>query len=180
MNYTYIAAYAAVDDPEVVASSWHSMFGALYNFLHRFKNLLFLLISMLVAVATFNLVSSMVMLVQSRRSDIAVLQTIGSGKWLILCSFLGTAWFIAIVSLVLCIGLAWLASLIVPTAHEWLSVFLGVSLRDGFALHRFSVVLTPADTLNVVWLTLLLVSIGALYPAWRATRLAPSEVLRDE
>lgn len=180
MDFTYFATYSEANDNELMISSWRSMFGALFNFLTHFKNLLFLLISMLVAVATFNLVSSMVMLVQSRRSDIAVLQTLGSGKALVLLSFLGTAWFITLISLVICVGLAWFLALILPSAHELLSVLLGVSLRDGFALHQFSVVLLPMDILNVVWLTLVLVTIGALYPAWRATRLAPSEVLRDE
>ena len=55
-----------------------------------------------------------------------------------------------------------------------------ISLRDGFALHELSVVLQTSDVLRVVVLTVAMVTVGSLYPAWRATRLAPSEILRDE
>ena len=134
---------------------------------------------MLVAVATFNLVSNMVMLVHSRRGDVAVLRTLGGSTATVLISFVATAWVIALGSLLVCIVLAWLIGLALPTLHELLSQLIGVSLRDGFALHELSVVLQTSDVLRVVVLTVT-VTVGSLYPAWRATRLAPSEILRDE
>ena len=170
----------AANEPGLLASTWQDLFGALFNFLQRFKNLLFLLLSMLVAVAAFNLVSNMVMLVHSRRADVAVLRTLGSDTTSILTSLFTTALTITCASLVVCIGLAWLVALALPTLHEWLSQLIGVSLRDGFALHQLSVVLLPGDMLRVAVATLLMVSLGALYPAWRATRLGPAEILRDE
>ena len=176
----FFPIYAAANERDLFASTWQDLFGALYNFLHRFKNLLFLLLSMLVAVATFNLVSNMVMLVHSRRGDVAVLRTLGGSTTTVLISFVATAWVIALASLVACIVLAWLIGLVLPTLHELLSQLIGVSLRDGFALHELSVLLQFGDVLRVVVLTVLMVTIGSLYPAWRATRLAPSEILRDE
>lgn len=177
---TFFSIYVAANDRDLFAATWQDLFGALYNFLQRFKNLLFLLLSMLVAVATFNLVSNMVMLVHSRRADIAVLRTLGGSTTTVLLSFVATAWVVALVSLIVCLVLAWLIGLVLPALHELLSRLIGVSLRDGFALHELSVVLQFADVLRVVGLTVLMVTVGSLYPAWRATRLAPSEILRDE
>ena len=176
----FFPIYVAANEQDLFASTWQDLFGALYNFLHRFKNLLFLLLSMLVAVATFNLVSNMVMLVHSRRADVAVLRTLGSNTTTVLISFVATAWVIALVSLIVCVVLAWLIGLALPTLHELLSQLIGVSLRDGFALHELSVMLQPNDVLRVVVLTVAMVTVGSLYPAWRATQLAPSEILRDE
>ena len=180
VSSAFFHIYLAANDRDLFASTWQDLFGALYNFLHRFKNLLFLLLSMLVAVATFNLVSNMVMLVHSRRGDVAVLRTLGGSTATVLISFVATAWVIALGSLLVCIVLAWLIGLALPTLHELLSQLIGVSLRDGFALHELSVVLQTSDVLRVVVLTVAMVTVGSLYPAWRATRLAPSEILRDE
>lgn len=180
VSSAFFHIYLTANDRDLFASTWQDLFGALYNFLHRFKNLLFLLLSMLVAVATFNLVSNMVMLVHSRRGDVAVLRTLGGSTVTVLISFVATAWVIALGSLLVCIVLAWLIGLALPTLHELLSQLIGVSLRDGFALHELSVVLQTSDVLRVVVLTVAMVTVGSLYPAWRATRLAPSEILRDE
>ena len=176
----FYAMYAAAGQRDLLAASWHEIFGALFNFLHRFKNLLFLLLSMLVAVATFNLVSSMVMLVHSRRADVAVLRTLGGNTRLVLLSFLVTGLTIAFASLIICIVAAWLIGLVLPTLHGVLTELLGVTLSDGFALHRLSVVLEAGDVLRVIGLTLVMVTLGSIYPAWRASQLAPTEILRDE
>lgn len=180
VSSAFFSIYVAANERDLFASTWQDLFGALYNFLQRFKNLLFLLLSMLVAVATFNLVSNMVMLVHSRRADVAVLRTLGGSTATVLTSFVATAWVIALISLIACIVLAWLIGLALPTLHELLSQLIGVSLRDGFALHKLSVMLQSSDVLRVVVLTVAMVTIGSLYPAWRATQLAPSEILRDE
>ena len=177
---TFFSVYLAANERDLLAATWQDLFGALFNFLQRFKNLLFLLLSMLVAVATFNLVSNMVMLVHSRRADVAVLRTLGGSSATVLVSFIVTAWVITLISLIACVALAWLIGLILPTLHEWLSQLIGVSLRDGFPLYELSVVLQFGDVLRVVGLTIVMVTLGSIYPAWRATQLAPSEILRDE
>lgn len=176
----FFPMYAAANERLLLANTWQDLFGSLFNFLVRFKNLLFLLLSLLVAVATFNLVSSMVMLVHSRRADVAVLRTIGGNSSTVLFSFLATAWVLALASLVLCVLFAWLIGLALPWLHGALSQLIGVSLADGFPLHRLTIDLQFEDVIRVVGLTLLMVTLGALYPAWRATQAPPSEILRDE
>ena len=176
----FYTMYFAADEPELLASQWRNLFGALYDFLVRFKQLLFLMLALLVAVATFNLVSSMVMLVHSRRDDIAVLQTLGSNRRMILASFVMTGLVISVVSLALASAVAYLVGLFLPDIYGWLAQFLGVSLSESFALHRLSVVFQFEDLLRVFVLTLGMVVLGSLYPAYSASKLAPAEVLRDE
>ena len=180
LSSVFFSMYTAANERNLQAGTWQEMFGGLFNFLQRFKNLLFLLLFLLVAVATFNLVSSMVMLVYSRRADVAVLRTLGGNTGLILMSFLMTALVIAVASLLVCFILSWLIGLALPTLHGLLSQLVGSSPSEGFPLHRLSVVLDPSDVVRAVALTVLMVVLGSLYPAWRATRLAPTEILRNE
>ena len=177
---TALSIYGAASNSSYQIGSWEGVFGALYHFLQQFKNLLFILIALLVGVAIFNLVSSLVMLVQSRRHDIAVFRTLGGNTALILASFLLTGILTVCVGLVIGGLIAWILGLLLPYAHLWLSEFLGVSLSQGFPLHRLTVEITVSDWLRVLGLTFVAATLGALYPAWRACQLNPVEILRDE
>ena len=180
VNQTLFEIYLAANESDLLASNWQSNFGALYEFLVRFKQLLFLMLALLLIVATFNLVSSMVMLVQSRRDDIAVLRTLGGNTSLVLMSFVVTGLLISAIGLAAATVLAYLLGLLLPTLYGWLSLLLGVTLGDSFALHRLTVVFQSDDLLRVVVLTVTMVAAGSLYPAWRATQLEPAEILRDD
>ena len=169
-----------LDTVGLSAGTWQGLFGSLYVFLRQFKNMLFLILALLIGVAAFNLVSSMVMFVQSRRDDVAVLRTLGSSSPQVLCSFLLIGLAIALVGVVVGGFLAWLIGLALPTLHVWVSNLLGVSLSDGFLLHRITVDIRADDWLRVAALAIGSVLVGSAYPAWRATQLEPSEVLRDE
>lgn len=172
--------YFAANEPDLLGSQWQHLFGRLYDFLVRFKQLLFLMLALLLVVATFNLVSCMVMMVHSRRDDIAVLRTIGGKTLLVLSSFMGTGVIISIIGLLFATVLAYLLGLSLPTLYSWLSQLAGVSLTTSFDLHRLTVVFESDDLLRVIALTVFFVAIGSIYPAWRASQLPPAEILRDE
>ena len=172
--------YGAIEDDIQQIGTWEGVFGALYNFLQQFKNLLFILIALLVGVAVFNLVSSMVMLVHSRHEDIAVFQTLGGRTDLVLFAFIVTGCLTACIGLVLGGALAWGLGLVLPWAHIWLTEVLEISLSEGFPLHRLSVDMALSDWLKVTFLTLGASLVGVIYPAWSACRLNPVDSLRDD
>ncbi len=166
--------------PRFRATSWQRTHGNLYQAIATQKTTMFLLLSLLVAVAAFNLVSTCIMVVNQRAGDVAILQTLGArfktyGVAVALFGLLlGCAGIAA--GLVFGVFLSWA----VPRAFAWASETFTLDLMSQYFVTYLPVDVQWADIATILLVSLVLIVAATLYPAWRASRLRPSVVLAHE
>ncbi len=162
------------------ADTWFDSLGNLYNAIASTRGLLFLLLSLLVAVAAFNLVSSLVMVVNERRGDIAMLRTMGAATRLGVAAFLTLGTVIALAGVLLGIGAGLALGAIAEFGFPWLEDALGMRLMGEYFIDELPVAFEMRDIAQVGATAMVLCLLAALLPAWRASRLQPADVLRHE
>lgn len=160
--------------------SWMRTFGNLYAAIRYTKNMLFLLLSLLVAVAAFNLVSSLVMIVNERRGDIAILRTMGSRSGLVVGAFLVVGTVIAVVGISLGVGVGIGLGVVAEAGFPWLEDLLGTPLMGEYLITTLPVEYAVADAARVAATAFVLGLAATLFPAWRAARLNPADLLQHE
>ena len=165
-----------------VTRDWSQTQGSLFNAVRLEKIMVSLLLLSVVAVAAFNIVSTLVMSVAEKRRDIAVLRTMGARSGGIMAIFVAHGLGLATVG----IGAGCIAGVLLATHISDITVFfesmLGVKLFDPsvYFISELPSDLQWADVLAVVGASLSLSLLATLYPAWRAASIAPAEVLRYE
>ena len=146
------------------------------------KTVMFLILSLLVGIAAFNIVSTLVMVVQEKQADIAILRTLGASPRSIMAIFTVQGSVIGLVGtfagVALGVALALNVETLVPlleaaTGHQFLS-------PDIYYISTLPSKLESADVIHVGLLSLALGLLSTLYPAWRASRVQPAEALRYE
>ena len=162
------------------AISWMATFGNLYRAIRYTKNMLFLLLSLLVAVAAFNLVSSLVMIVNERRGDVAILRTMGSRSGLVIGAFLVVGTLIAIVGIGLGVGAGMGLGIVAEAGFPWLEDLLGTPLMGEYIITALPVEFATADVVRVAATAFALCLAATVFPAWRAARLNPADLLQHE
>jgi lipoprotein-releasing system permease protein len=165
---------------EYFVSTWFRTQGPIYRAIQVTKGMMFLLFSLLVAVAVFNVVSSLVMVVNERRADIAVLRTIGGRSSLVIGAFVVLGTIISSLGVALGVLLALGLGVLTEELYGWVETKWALDLMDQYFVHRLPVELAAADVVRVSVTALGLSFLATLYPAWRASRLQPAEVLRYE
>ena len=146
------------------------------------KRLMFIILTLIVAVAAFNLVSTLVMTVTDKRADIAILRTLGASPRSIMSIFMvqGAASGVigTLAGVLLGLGTAFNIDVIVPAIERALSVsFLPSSV---YLISRMPSEPRSDDIVPIVVISLLLSFVATLYPSWRASRVQPAEALRYE
>ena len=160
--------------------TWYQSLGSLYNAIGVTKNMLFLLLSLLVAVAAFNLVSSLVMVVNERRGDIAILRTMGSGTSATVAAYAVLGLMIAGAGVALGVVGGLVLGSVAALGFPWLESALGMPLMGEYLITSLPVAFAPGDIARVVATSLGLCLLATLLPAWRAAQLNPAEVLSHE
>lgn len=171
---------AKLKEPSLYALSWTNRHGYLYHAIQESKYILIFIFSLLVAVAAFNLVSTIVVFVRERVRDIAVYRTLGSTRTFIGVIFLTTAILISALGLLLgCIG-GFLIGLLLEAALPLINSLLGTDLLAEYFVSTLTVHFQITDVIIVCLLGLGLALLASLLPAFSATRTDPAEVLRYE
>ena len=159
---------------------WFQTHGNLYQAIQLSRNMVGLLIFLIVAIAAFNVVSMLMMSVVSKRKDIAVLQTMGLSEADILRLFLFQGTLIGLFGIALgvavgLLGCYWLADLV-----GWLEVLLGGNLLNTavYPIDYIPVDVRWLDVATIAAVAMVLNMLATLYPARRASRVAPADELR--
>jgi len=141
-----------------------------------------IVLSLIIAVAAFNIVSMMVMVVTDKKSDIAILRTIGMTPKRIVKIFFYQGLSIGLIGIVVGTLLGLLLALNIESVISGIETVLGFQFfpKDVFYINRFPSVIQLNDVLSVVIGAIVLAVIAAIYPARRAGKVNISEVLRHE
>ncbi|WP_332813444.1 lipoprotein-releasing ABC transporter permease subunit [Ramlibacter sp.] len=146
------------------------------------KRMMFIILTLIVAVAAFNLVSTLVMTVTDKRADIAILRTLGASPRSIMGIFVVQGAAVGVIGtlagLLLGLGVALNIDVIVPALER----ALGASFlpRDIYLISRMPSDPQGDDILPIALISLVLAFLATLYPSWRASRVNPAEALRYE
>ncbi len=146
------------------------------------KRMMFIILTLIVAVAAFNLVSTLVMTVTDKRADIAILRTLGASSGSIMAVFVVQGAMVGVlgtgVGLLLGLGVAFNIDTLVPALES----LLGASFlpQDIYLISRMPSDPQQADIVPIGLISLALSFVATLYPSWRASRVNPAEALRYE
>ncbi len=163
------------------ASPWQSNYQYLANALKVERNVMFLILTLIILIAAFNIISSLVMLVHDKGKGIAILRTMGATRATILRVFFLTGASIGTIGTLsgVIVGVAF--TLNIQTIQGWVeSLFGTVFPPEIYYLTRLPAKIDPSEVMTIALISLGLSFLATIYPAWRAARLDPVEALRYE
>ncbi|WP_040260702.1 lipoprotein-releasing ABC transporter permease subunit [Pseudomonas massiliensis] len=161
---------------------WTRTHGNLYQAIRMEKNMIGLLLLLIVAVAAFNIISTLVMVVNDKRGDIAILRTLGMTPRQIMAVFMVQGTIIGVIGTLVGGVLGMLGALNVSRAIAGLESLIGHKFLnpDVYFIDYIPSQLMAEDVVLVCGAALALSFLATLYPAWRAARTQPAEALRYE
>lgn len=166
----------------MILQDWQQRNETFFSALQVERVVMFTILSMIVLVAAFNIISSLVMLVKDKGADIAVLRTMGATRGAIMRIFCmtGTAIGVAGTLIGFVLGLAIADN--AEALRAWLSSVIGIRIfpPEVFFLSKLPSKVDPTEVTVVVVMALALSFLATLYPAWRAAQYDPVEALRYE
>jgi lipoprotein-releasing system permease protein len=176
------AKLAPVLAPDVVVRDWTRTNRNWFDAVQLEKRLMFIILTLIVAVAAFNLVSTLVMTVTDKRADIAILRTLGASPRSVMGIFMVQGALAGVVGTVAGVALGLLVAFNIDVLVPALERLFNTSFLPGsiYVISRMPSEPQSADILPIVLISLALAFVATLYPSWRASRVNPAEALRYE
>ena len=177
-----VAEMKQVGDRNLHFSDWRQRNESFFTVLEVERNMMFIILSLIVVVAAFNIISGLIMLVKDKGRDIGILRTMGATKGAIMRVFLITGASIGVVGTlagaILGIVFCWK----IDEIRQFVAWLTNTRLFDPeiYYLTRLPADINPQTTAVIVAMALVLSVLATLYPSWRASRLDPVEALRYE
>ena len=161
---------------------WQQANSTLVNAVEIERNVMFLILALIILVASFNIISGMIMLVKDKGRDIAILRTMGASRGMILRIFMLSGASIGIVGTLTGFALGVVFTLNIEAIRQFLQDLLQVKLfaAEIYFFTRIPAQIQPGEVAAIVAMALALSFLATLYPSWRAARLDPVEGLRYE
>ncbi|QSI29226.1 lipoprotein-releasing ABC transporter permease subunit [Variovorax sp. RKNM96] len=168
--------------PEFLIRDWTRQNKTWFAAVQVEKRMMFIILTLIVAVAAFNLVSTLVMTVTDKRADIAILRTLGSSPRSIMGIFVVQGAMVGVIGtvagLLLGLGIAYNIDVIVPFLEQLFHAsFLP---KDIYLISKMPSDPQQSDIMPIAIISLILAFLATLYPSWRASRVNPAEALRYE
>jgi lipoprotein-releasing system permease protein len=168
--------------PTARVTNWTDQFGAFFHAIKLEKTMMFFILLLIIAVAVFNLVCTLVMVVNEKEADIAILRTVGATPGMVMRIFIVQGATIGVVGTLLGVAGGIALSLHVTEIVNWIQHIFGVQFLSSsiyFVDYLPSEILS-SDVWQIGLAALGLSLIATIYPAWRASRTEPVEALRYE
>ena len=169
-------------DESFTIIDWKKRNSSFMNALDVEKNVMFVILTLIILVATFNIISSMIMLVQTKKSDIALMRTMGASKYLIIRIFMLTGSIIGILGTIIGAILGIIVSINIETIRNFISTFFE---KELFSPQIYFLSTLPSninfnEVFIVMGLSVSLTLLASIFPAWKASKISPAEALRYE
>ncbi len=162
----------------VYVSSWFRTQGSLYQDIQMVRTIVYIVVFLIIAVASFNIVSSLVMEVREKQANIAILKTMGAQDSTILATFVMQGFTQALIGVLLGTVIGVMVALNISELFTWLSNLADDNPLQGVYFVEFlPSKLVWQDIVVTVFVTFILAILATLYPAWQATRIDPAKVL---
>jgi lipoprotein-releasing system permease protein len=161
---------------------WQQANSSFFTAIQVERNVMFLILTLIILVAAFNIISSMIMLVKDKGRDIAVLRTMGASKGMIMRIFFMTGASIGVVGTLAGFVLGLVFCLNIESIRKGVESLTGTELFSAeiYFLSRLPAKVDTGEVVTVVLMALILSFLATIYPAWRAARQDPVEALRYE
>ncbi len=168
--------------PGYYVNDWTQDHANFFRSIEITKSMMFLILLMIVAVAAFNIVATLVMIVKEKQTDIAILRTLGAAPGNVLTMFAIQGVLIGLAGTLLGAGLGTLLADHLQSLVGGLEHLLGTQFLDArvYYMSELPAYVEWADVFKVCGVAFLLCVLATIYPAWRAARTAPAEALRHE
>ncbi|GAC1457339.1 MAG: lipoprotein-releasing ABC transporter permease subunit [Steroidobacteraceae bacterium] len=172
----------ALGGPGYYVNDWTQDHANFFRSIEITKSMMFVILLMLVAVAAFNIVATLVMIVKEKQTDIAIVRTLGAGPANVLLTFAVQGVLIGLAGTLLGAALGMLLADNLQALVAALERLLGTQFLDArvYYMSDLPAYVEAADVVKVCVVAFILCTLATLYPAWRASRTTPAEALRHE
>ena len=167
---------------DLFITDWTRQHANFFRSIQLTKSIIFIILLLVVAVAAFNIVSTLVMVVREKRAEIAILRTIGASPAEVLRIFVAQGGLIGVIGTAFGVGLGIVVSVNLAWIVAGLERFLGFRFLapDVYFISDFPSRLLPGDVVQVSLIALCLAFVSTIYPALRGSAMQPAEALRHE
>ena len=166
----------------LIVIDWKKRNSSFMNALAVEKNVMFVILTLIILVAAFNIISSMIMLVQTKKADIALMRTMGGSQYLIIKVFMLTGSIIGFLGTFVGVLIGVFVSMNIEKIRQLISSIFGQELFSAeiYFLSKLPSNININEVLIVICISIFLTLLASIFPAWKASKISPAEALRYE